>query len=105
MQDGTFAARLRAAREMAGDLSGRELARLAGLRSETTVGLAEIGHTHSVRIESGIAIATVLGVEVKWLVSGTGTAPTVETVRAAVAAARERHDAIPPTERAPVDAA
>lgn len=105
MHDGTFASRLRETREMAGDLSGRELARLAGLRSETTVGLAEIGHTHSVRLESGVAIAAVLGVELQWLVSGIGDAPTVESVRAAVAAARERHDAIPPTERAPVDAA
>jgi len=84
---GSFSSRLRSTRELAGDLSARELARLAGL-SEAIVGFVERGSTESPHLLNAIDLARVLGVDVTWLGTGEGDEPTAETVRTAVAAAR-----------------
>ncbi len=79
--------RLQQARKLIDDLSARELDRLAG----TTPGhasLIESGVVSNVKLETATGLARVLGMSLDWFVNGTGDAPTAESVRAAVAAAR-----------------
>lgn len=82
-----LAARLTATRELAGDLSSRELGALAGL-AETYPSLIEQNHRKHVGADVVAKIAAVLGVSTDFLILGTGKEPTAELVQAAVAAAR-----------------
>jgi transcriptional regulator with XRE-family HTH domain len=84
---GTFSLRLRFARNLAG-VSQRDLARVAGLGSEATVGFAESGHTKMPHGEAIAKLAQVLGTTSDWLILGIGHAPTAEGTAAAVAAAK-----------------
>lgn len=84
-----LAARLTETRELAGDLSSRELGALAGL-AETYPSLIEGSHRKQVGADVIAKIAAVLGCSTDFLILGTGDPPTAEGVKAAVAAARAR---------------
>lgn len=84
-----LAARLTTTRELAGDLSSRELGALAGL-AETYPSLIEQNHRKQVGADVVAKIAGVLGVSTDFLILGTGDEPTAELVRAAVATARAK---------------
>ena len=95
-------ARLRWAREASG-LSPRKLGFLAGLKSETHVGLIESGLRRHLEGSTLLALAEVLGVRPAWLLNGEGPDPTPESVYASVARARAAHEdtgehALPATE-------
>ena len=75
---------------MASDLSGRELARLAGI-SESHPWLIESGQRPHVASHLLAAMARVLGVSLDWLINGEGETPTPEDVQAAVEEARKRY--------------
>jgi transcriptional regulator with XRE-family HTH domain len=82
--------RLKAARELAGDLSARELGALAGV-AETYPALIESGvRNKRPGAEVVSKLANVLGTTVDFLLLGVGDAPSARQVTRAVAAARER---------------
>lgn len=87
-----LAARLTATRELAGDLSSRELGSLAGI-AETYPSLIEQNNRKQVGADVVAKIAGVLGVSTDFLILGTGEEPTEAGVKASVAAARERKGA------------
>lgn len=92
----TIGERLREAR-LLGELSARELSGLAGVAAGH-VALLESGEREHPRSDTLVALARVLGVSLDWLVSGNGETPTVESVRAAVDAARAERQASTGTE-------
>ena len=57
--------------------------------------LIETGARENLHPDTIASLASALGVTTDWLILGTGPEPTVEQVRAAVAAARERLAAAP----------
>lgn len=67
MSNAPFRKRLRATREKQG-LSGRKLARIAGL-SESAVGMIENGE-HGVTLATAVALAKALDVSLDWLAMG-----------------------------------
>lgn len=81
--------RLKAARELAGDLSARELGALAGV-AETYPTLIESGARKQIGGEIVASLAEVLGTTTDQLLLGKGPQPTERQVKKAVAAARER---------------
>jgi len=82
--------RLKATRELAGDLSARELGALSGV-AETYPALIESGVRHK-RVGAAVVskLATVLGTTVDFLLLGNGPKPSAKQVVKAVSAARER---------------
>lgn len=88
--------RIRRAREIAGDLSARELSLLAA-QSHSLVGHYERGMLKDLNTSTLSRIAAVLGVSLDWLALGRGSEPTPEVVAAAVAAARSVHQGRPST--------
>ena len=76
----TIAERLTWARTQAG-FERRELARLAGLGSETHVGLIESGERPDPRGSTIKKLAQALGVPFGWLAAGEGEQPTVDALR------------------------
>ncbi len=82
--------RLKATRELAGDLSARELGALAEV-AETYPALIESGVRHK-RVGAAVVskLASVLGTTSDFLLLGTGVGPSVKQVAKAVAVARER---------------
>lgn len=74
------------------ELSGSELARLSGL-ARSHVQLIESGARMALQADTLLALATVLGVSLDWLVRGLGEEPSPETIRAAVEVARARRAA------------
>ncbi len=83
MED-TLASRLSALRALAG-LSPAELARLAGLKNASHIGMIERGERSEIAGTTAVAIARVLGTTAEYLIAGRGKAPSAEEVRAAVA--------------------
>lgn len=79
--------RLKYAREL-GEISARDLSRLAGLPSEGHVSSLETSG-HSPTVDTLSKIATVLGLSLDWLGRGEGTAPTAEQVTRAIKRARK----------------
>lgn len=75
-------------RELAGDLSARELGALADL-AETHPALIESGGRKQISSEVVAKLAAVLGTTTDFLILGTGHQPTAKQVMKAVAAARE----------------
>ena len=73
-------------------LSAREFDRISGL-VETHCSMILHRKSSSIDTSTASKIADAFGVTLDWLANGTGDAPTAEHVRAAVAAARERHAA------------
>lgn len=94
MDEQGFRARLRQARELAGE-SPRSLSLRIGT-SHGTVGNVEGGHVADPGINLLKGIADALGVSLDWLVSGTGDPPTAEQIKAAVEAARASRAHEPP---------
>ena len=88
----TIAERLAWARVQAA-LDRRELARIAGLGSETHVGLIESGDRPDPRGSTLKKLALALGVSFGWLAAGEGDIPSAETIRAAIERARSKHNA------------
>jgi transcriptional regulator with XRE-family HTH domain len=82
----SFSERLRATRQLVG-LSAHELSLLAGY-SSAHVGHIERGRTKKPGLQAAADFASVLGVTVEFLISGTGPAPTKALVAAAVQRAR-----------------
>jgi transcriptional regulator with XRE-family HTH domain len=80
--------RLKATRELAGDLSARELGSLAGV-AETYPALIESGVRKQVGADIVSKLAAVLGATTDFLILGTGHVPSAKQVSKAVAAARE----------------
>lgn len=91
MSTPTVSARLERARSLVGDLSARELDRLAG-RPQGTCAIIEGRDQRSIRHEIALSYAAVLGVPMAWLVLGEGPEPTADSVRAAVERARRAQD-------------
>jgi transcriptional regulator with XRE-family HTH domain len=81
--------RLKATRELAGDLSARELGALADV-AETYPALIESGVRKQVGGEIVSKLAAVLGTTTDFLLLGTGPQPTARQVTKAVTAAREK---------------
>jgi len=81
--------RLKATRELAGDLSARELGALAGV-AETYPSLIESGERKQVGADIVSRLAGVVGATTDYLIQGSGQAPTAKQVCKAVASARER---------------
>jgi hypothetical protein len=84
----TIASRLRYARELADELSARELDRLAG-KAQGHASLIEARPDADARAGTLRVFAEILGLSLDWLIVGKGKAPTRETVCAAVKKARE----------------
>lgn len=85
-----FRERLKAIRELAGDLSARELGALAGL-AETYPALIESGVRGKLPGGEVVSkLASVLGTTADFLLFGTGGSPSSKQVARAVAAAREK---------------
>lgn len=80
--------RLKATRELARDLSARELGALAGV-AETYPTLIESGARKQVGADIVSRLAAVLGTTTDFLILGTGPTPTAKHVARTVAAARE----------------
>jgi transcriptional regulator with XRE-family HTH domain len=78
--------KLKAAREL-GNISSRELDRLAGLR-EGVSWKVESSKTGNVETKTLAAQARVLGLDLEYLVNDAGTKPTRDSVQAAIARAR-----------------
>lgn len=72
-----------------GGLSARGLCELTDL-SRPYLSALERGQYASPGVDKIGRIASALGVDLAWVISGTGTAPTQDVVKAAVGAARER---------------
>lgn len=83
----TLGKRLLRLRTKAG-LSVSELARVAGLKSPSHVGLIERGERDRIAADTALALAKTLGASVEWLVNGEGAEPTEDAVRAAITAAQ-----------------
>lgn len=83
----TIGDRLRAARCVVADLSGRELDRLAG-RPENLATQIEADRADDAKVSTLRAYVAVLGLSVEWLATGGGEPPMTEGIMAAVAAAR-----------------
>lgn len=88
MSTDTFAARLAAATRAAG-ISDRRLALLAGLH-RSALGHYRAGRNALPTTETAIRLSSVLGCDLRWLLTGVGRAPTKKVARAAVAAAEQR---------------
>jgi len=86
----TLASRVHELREAA-KISQRELARLAGLKSERHVGLIENGERPNLEMKTFQGLARVLGATVGWLSAGEGERPSDDEVKSAVAIARADH--------------
>lgn len=86
MDEQGFRARLRQARELAGE-SPRSLSLRIGV-SHGTVGNVEGGHVADPGMNLLKGITDTLGISLDWLVSGTGDPPTAEQIKAAVEVAR-----------------
>ncbi len=82
----SLSTRLRDARSLT-SLGTRELDRLAGLTEGHTSAI-ETGTRPNVEARTAAALARVLGVTLDWLIEGTGKAPSLRAVRAAVEVAR-----------------
>lgn len=74
---------------LAGDLSLRELDRLAGMAESLAYRIAT-GSRSGMGLETAVSYADVLGLSLDWLAGRGGTPPSEEGVRAAVAEARRR---------------
>jgi len=85
----TYANRIVRLREFA-DISGREVARLAGI-SETHINQLESQSPDAVSARTLQRIAHVFGVPLDWLYTGAGKSPTKASVRRAVASSRKQH--------------
>jgi transcriptional regulator with XRE-family HTH domain len=83
----TIASRVRFARNLGG-ISARRLGLLAG-RSPQWAAALERGQYAAPSAESLRRVAAVLGCDLNWLLTGSGGAPTVEVVQAAIAATSE----------------
>lgn len=79
----TLGKRLLRLRTKAG-LSVSELARAAGLKSPSHVGLIERGERTEIAAQTALALSKTLGVSVEWLVNGEGDEPTEDEVKTAV---------------------
>ena len=77
-------AHLRAAAE----LTPAELARLAGLKNPSHIGMIERGERTDIAGSTAVEIARVLGTSAEYLVAGRGAPPATASVRIAVAEAR-----------------
>lgn len=89
----TLAERLRTLREQ-GEVSGRELARLAGL-AEPHISMIERGARPRIGAAVAEKIARTLGCSLDWLLLGQGEPPSADSIRTAIARARasEQHAA------------
>jgi transcriptional regulator with XRE-family HTH domain len=65
-----------------------ELARLAGLKSPSHIGLIERGEREGIAVQTALALSRALGVSLEWLVEGQGVEPSEDDVRRAVESAR-----------------
>jgi len=72
----------------AAGLSSAELARLAGLKGPSHIGMIERGERSEISGSTAVEIARVLGTTAEYLIAGRGAPPSEEEVRAAVDAAR-----------------
>jgi transcriptional regulator with XRE-family HTH domain len=79
----TLGKRLLRLRTKAG-LSVSELARTAGLKSPSHIGLIERGERVEIAAQTALALSKTLGVSVEWLVNGEGDEPTEDAVKTAV---------------------
>jgi transcriptional regulator with XRE-family HTH domain len=83
----TLGTRLKRTRERAG-LSASELSQLAGLKNTSHVGMIERGARPGISATTAVGLAQALGCNVVWLVTGLGSEPDYDTLRASVARAR-----------------
>jgi transcriptional regulator with XRE-family HTH domain len=90
-----MASRLLILRGLAGGISQRELAELAGISPAYPGFLERSPETPTIGAEIALRIATTLGCSIEYLVRGVGQPPTEEAARDAVATARERLAAEP----------
>jgi len=81
--------RLRRARRL-GDVSARELGRLAGLPSESHVRTLETAENPNPNATTITSICSVLGISTDHLLTGAGPLPSARRIRAAVSLARAR---------------
>lgn len=61
-----------------------ELARLAGLKSPSHIGLIERGEREGIAVQTAMALSRTLGAPLEWLVEGQGDEPSEDAVRRAV---------------------
>jgi transcriptional regulator with XRE-family HTH domain len=65
-----------------------DLAKIAGLKSPSHIGLIERGVRKDIAASTALALARVLGASVEWLVSGEGDEPSEAVVKAAIGTAQ-----------------
>jgi len=65
-------------------LSVSELAKIAGLKSPSHIGLIERGERVGIAVQTAMALSRTLGASLDWLVDGKGDEPTEAEVRSAV---------------------
>lgn len=65
-------------------LSVSELARIAGLKSPSHIGLIEREERTGIAVQTALALSKTLGATVEWLVDGEGSEPTEDEVKRAI---------------------
>ena len=65
-------------------LSVSELARIAGLKSPSHIGLIEREERTWIAVQTALALSRALGATVEWLVDGDGVEPTEDDVKRAI---------------------
>lgn len=68
-------------------LSVSELARIAGLKSPSHIGLIEREERREIAVQTALALSRTLGATVEWLVEGDGDEPSEDAVKLAVSRA------------------
>lgn len=85
----TIGSRIEFCRGLADHLSGRELSILANL-SQAYIRMVERNERERLGYQAGMRVASVLGIDFQWLMTGEGKPPVASRVRRAVHNARVR---------------